>query len=127
MSKLKKEKLIAFKPNRYKDRYFVSDNGIIYYTTKCAKNPKGELRPLTPSYNPSGYLCCKLSIGHCDYDFYRVHRLIYEAFNGSIPDYDNDGNKMDIDHKDRNKHNNKLSNLRLVTHSDNCKNRKRKK
>lgn len=120
MAKIK-EKLVEFKPNRYFGRYQVSDLGNIYYNTVCSKNPNGEWRLLTPSYNPSGYLLYKLSIGKSKYDYVRGHRIIWEAFNGKIPA------NLEIDHRDRNKKNNKLSNLRLVTHSENCKNKLRKK
>jgi hypothetical protein len=42
--------------------------------------------------------------------------MIWEAFNGPIPD------GMEIDHKDRNPSNNKLSNLRLATREQNARN-----
>jgi len=48
---------------------------------------------------------------------YPVHRLIYEAFIAPI-----DKDKF-IDHIDRNRLNNSLSNLRVVTQSENAKNR----
>lgn len=48
---------------------------------------------------------------------YPIHRLIYEAFIAPI-----DKNKV-IDHIDRNRMNNSLSNLRVVTQSENAKNR----
>ena len=115
-----KEQIKELKPHRYNNRYWISDLGTIYYTTKCWRNPKGEMQKLEPSYNPSGYLYYKLSIGKCKYDYVRGHRIVWEAFNGKIPA------NLEIDHKDRNKHNNKLSNLRLVTHSDNLLNRKPK-
>lgn len=44
---------------------------------------------------------------------YSIHRLVYEAFNGPIPEH------MYIDHIDGNRANNALDNLRLVTQSDN--------
>lgn len=47
---------------------------------------------------------------------YSIHRLMWETFNGSIPE------GYYIDHIDGNKSNNSLSNLRLVTQSDNMKN-----
>jgi hypothetical protein len=46
-----------------------------------------------------------------------VHRLLYEAFIGKIPE------DLVIDHIDRNRLNNSLSNLRLVTQDVNAKNR----
>lgn len=113
-----KEQIKELRPNRYNGHYWVSDLGKVYYQRKCGKNPTGEWRELVPSYNPSGYLYYKLSIGKCKYDYVRGHRIVWEAFNGKIPA------NLEIDHKDRNKHNNKLSNLRLVTHSQNCLNRK---
>jgi hypothetical protein len=112
-----KQNLIELNPDRYGDRYMISESGKIYYNTKCWRNPKGKIKELTPSYNPSGYLYYKLSIGKCKYDYVRGHRIVWESFNGKIP------NGLEIDHIDRNKHNNKLKNLRLVTHSENCLNR----
>ena len=44
-----------------------------------------------------------------------VHRLVWEAFNGPIPD------GFEIDHVDENKANNSLNNLRLVTRTENMK------
>jgi hypothetical protein len=46
-----------------------------------------------------------------------VHRLLYEAFVGKIPD------NLFIDHIDRNRLNNSLSNLRIVTQNINAKNK----
>lgn len=47
---------------------------------------------------------------------YSAHRLVWEAFNGPIPE------GMVIDHIDGNRSNNALSNLRLVTQSENMSN-----
>lgn len=48
---------------------------------------------------------------------YKVHRIIYEMFNGEIP-----AGKQ-VDHIDRNKNNNKIENLRIVTDQQNKFNR----
>lgn len=45
-----------------------------------------------------------------------IHRLIYEAFKGEIPE------GMEIDHIDCNKMNNNPDNLRIVTRSENMNN-----
>lgn len=42
-----------------------------------------------------------------------THRLVWLAFNGEIP------HGMEIDHIDQNRHNNRLDNLQLLTHSEN--------
>lgn len=44
-----------------------------------------------------------------------VHRLVWLAFNGEIPQ------GLEIDHIDQNKHNNRLDNLQVATHSENVK------
>ena len=56
----------------------------------------------------------KVSIGTKGY---RCHRIIWEIFNGKIP------TGMVVDHIDRNPFNNKISNLRLITVSENNRNR----
>jgi len=49
---------------------------------------------------------------------YKAHRLTWNIIYGEIPE------KMSIDHIDGNPLNNSISNLRLVTHSENHRNRK---
>ena len=64
---------------------------------------------------PSGYRSITLKqIGLPKKHFY-VHRLVYEIFNGPIPD------KMEINHIDSNKQNNCIKNLELMTRSENAK------
>ena len=45
---------------------------------------------------------------------YYIHRLVYETFNGAIPE------GYEINHLDERPINNRLSNLNLVTHKENC-------
>ena len=64
---------------------------------------------------PDGYMRNTLTqIGLPQKNFY-IHRLVYEIFNGPIPD------KMEINHIDSNKQNNCIKNLELMTRSENAK------
>lgn len=47
---------------------------------------------------------------------YLAHRIIYEMFNGTIPQ------GMEVDHINRKRRDNRLANLRLVSHKDNMRN-----
>jgi len=109
--------------------YYASEDGSIWSTKISSQcNPTGQLRLVKPRLHPSGYLYYGLYIGSGASRqrlWRRGHRLVYLTFNGKIPYYDNNGKQLDIDHKDTNKHNNEISNLRLVTHSVNCKNKKK--
>ncbi|EMF5533998.1 HNH endonuclease [Salmonella enterica] len=64
------------------------------------------------SINSSGYY--RITINNVSY---RVHRIIWVLFHGEI-----DSN-LTVDHLDRNRANNNIRNLRLVTHSQNCSNK----
>ena len=60
-----------------------------------------------------GYMIASLC---CDGAYVRrsVHRLMWEAFNGPIP------GRLEINHKDLDRSNNRLDNLELVTHRQNA-------
>lgn len=61
--------------------------------------------------NENGY--CIVGIGHSKR--MRVHVLVAEAFLGPKP------GKLDVNHKDGNKQNNRPENLEYITRSDNCR------
>ena len=85
--------------------YIVQEDGVIL-------GKRGT--PLTPHDNGKGYLIVNLQVGKnrlCK----AVHRLLAECF---IP---NPLSLSDVDHIDGNRANNKLDNLRWVTHGDNIK------
>ena len=58
-----------------------------------------------------GYLSVMINGKH-----YRVHRLVAEAFLGDIP------SGYEPDHIDRNRHNNAVANLRIISRQDNNRN-----
>ena len=74
------------------------------WNTKYSCKPAGCL-------NGKGY--CQLPVNGIKY---LAHRIIYFMFHGIMPDF--------IDHIDGNRANNKIDNLRSVTHSENLKNSK---
>lgn len=72
----------------------------------------GKIHNLKKIISNKGYYTVSLS-WHSKYKHYLVHRLIWEAFNGPIPD------GMVINHKDENKLNNCLDNLEVCTYQYN--------
>ena len=91
--------------------YLIFRNGAILYKGSLRHPPRFKQTSLY-----QGYVMVNL---HKDKKLYRkrVHRLLAETF---IP---NPENKRCIDHIDRNRQNNNLSNLRWATHSENNNNR----
>lgn len=81
--------------------YYVSKEGIVL-------NSSGRI---LEGNERNGYLRVNLINGHRS-----IHRLVWETFKGEIPE------GMVIDHIDGNRSNNSLSNLRLVTQSENMDN-----
>ena len=73
-------------------------------------------KPYRTSISVNGYETFALSIHKVRVTVF-VHRIIWIAANGEIPD------ELQIDHRNRKRRDNKLSNLRMVTRSVNMKNR----
>jgi len=64
-----------------------------------------------------GYLdSCGYPFLRVDGKLYKFHRLVWIISNGAIPEH------LRIDHINRNRSDNRLCNLRLVTHMENCHN-----
>ena len=99
-------------PN-YEGLYRVSNLGRVKSLERIdALGRKRKERILKPQLNHNGYYLiglCKNSI----VKQYLVHRLVYEAFNGTIPE------GYEINHLDERPVNNRLENLNLMTHKEN--------
>jgi hypothetical protein len=97
--------------------YYISNEGIVYSTKISPRyNPKGEMRVLRPRTHPSGYLYVGMFVGKGPNKirlWRRVHRIVGQTFIGKIP------KGKEVNHKDMDKHNNKLTNLEYVTRSEN--------
>lgn len=94
---------------KYNERYdlYLDDDFVIYYWNK--HKDKLMQRPLDK--DKDGYLRVLTKIGKK-----RVHRVIYETFVGTIPD------GYEIDHINNIRNDNRLENLRCVTHKENMNN-----
>lgn len=106
IAKDREERVIAFLGERNwrrikikgrKGSYYVVDDGHIY-------NERGKE---IGSVNANGYVATSYSL---------IHRLIWEAFNGEIPE------GYEIDHINTIRNDNRLENLRLVTPKENRNN-----
>ena len=86
---------------------FKYENGLLIRIVKTSNNTKvGDV--VGTSTDTAGY-----AIVTIDGAIQKVHRMIWIYHNGAIED------KYIIDHKDRNKSNNKIENLRKVTKQEN--------
>ena len=86
---------------------YIDDDLIIYFWNKH----KDKLMQRTRYKTNIGYQLVNTKIGSK-----YVHRIIYETFNGEIPD------GYEIDHINAVRDDNRLENLRIVTHKDNLNN-----
>jgi len=94
----------------YEDFYSLDLNNNQVYGHKYKKYKK-------PFLDKDGYYCITLCKNSKIKNF-KLHRIIYEIYNGTIPD------KMFIDHIDNNRQNNNIENLRLANRSENQHNQK---
>lgn len=99
----------------YKDikgwpHYQVSNLGTI------RSDKSGNWLPMKPHVDKKGYCRVNLSSGRKCHKSYAVHRLVFEAFVEKIPE------GMEIDHINAVRDDNRLENLRVVTHKENANN-----
>lgn len=106
------EKIVIIGFMKYSEKYdlYIDDDLVIYYWN----NKLDKLMQRT-IFDINGYLNVQCVVNNKTL-IKKVHRIIYETFVGEIPD------GYEIDHKDTHRNNNSLSNLRCVTHKENCNN-----
>lgn len=100
----------------YEGLYQISNLGRVKSLERLIKCRKCDERIKVPSITNRGYYRLPL----CKYGkikYYHIHRLVAEAF---LP---NEENKPTVDHIDRNRLNNNVSNLRWATYKEQNKNR----
>lgn len=97
--------------------YQIYEDGRIIRIEKLSKNGKAlQRRLITPTRAKNGYRTVRLYNKDGVMKQFYLHRLIWEAFNGEIP------KSLEVCHEDCNRENNNLSNLQLLTHTQNCRN-----
>lgn len=98
--------------------YEINSNGTIFRNVKTKKESKIKL---DMHHSKTGYYMVFVHIGGRRPDAYikrvMIHRAVAECWLGDIPD------GYEVDHIDRNSHNNDYHNLRYVTKSEQMKNR----
>lgn len=98
--------------------YEVNENGTVFRNVKSKKQLKIKL---DYHHSKAGYYATFVHIGGRRKDSYikrvMIHAVVAECWLGDKPD------GYEIDHIDRNTHNNHYSNLRYVTRSEQMKNR----
>lgn len=105
----------AYIDNFLKDpNYKVDEKGNVYSKISKQGHPLKEWRLLKPVKHRTGYLKINYK-NKC----LQIHRIIYAAFLGILVPY------MVINHKDGDGTNNQISNLELITQSENLKHKYR--
>jgi len=90
----------------------------IHYVSKCGKYLSISTPDLTiyePNFQSDGYCRFTITLKNGKQTKVCTHRAVYMAWIGEIKE------GMEIDHIDSNNRNNNISNLRQISHKDNCK------
>lgn len=113
LDKLTDESCTTWKPVKgFEGRYEISDDDRVRAKMKTFDNRTMPPKEISVRVDKEGYKRCAL-----DGKEHRIHRIKYEAFVSEIPE------GMVVDHIDRNRLNNDISNLRLIDCRGNLGNR----
>lgn len=97
--------------------YEVFEDGTVWRKEhKSFNGYKLKRTKITPYVCKNGYIVVCLHDTNGKRKSFYLHRLVWETFNGEIP------KGMEISHEDCDRSNCKLENLRLRSHSSNCRN-----
>lgn len=107
--------LVSLKEIVGSDDYYIDDNTFQIVSFKQKKYEQGKI--LKPDINGSGYIRYKFYVNG-KYKRILLHVIIVKLF--IDPNFDS--SKFDVDHMDRNRTNNSIDNLCIVSRSDNIKN-----
>lgn len=92
--------------------YYATRDGVIISHKRGYNWKNWKYAVVKPRHNDKGYLTVPLFQNGKHYTK-RVHRLVWVAYNGSIPD------GLEINHKNEVRDDNRLENLELMTHKQN--------
>lgn len=109
----------------YEGLYEVSNLGRVKSLNYLGKHKEQILKQ---NSSTNGYLFVRLYKDGMTRAF-KVHRLVYEAFNGEIPQWiatQPSDNRLEINHINEIKTDNRLENLELITHTKNIRHSKAK-
>lgn len=107
---------MKFYPTKY-EHYWVTEDDRVWsdYVVGGQGKTQATLREHKSRTDKDGYKEACLTVGYMKKKYVRVHRLVYEAIIGDIP------NLLTIDHIDGNPANNNVHNLRLLSREHNTR------
>lgn len=103
----------------YENKYKVSSFGNVESIKRKVGKRNVPAKKLTPCMSGRSYYSVVLW-DNSKFKRMSVHQLVAMAFLSHTPN----GNKLVVDHIDGNKLNNNIKNLRVLSHSENLKNKK---
>ena len=108
--------LVSLKDIAGTEDYYIDDQTFQIVSFKYKKYAEGKI--LTPNIKKDGYIDYRFCINGKQKHIY-LHHIIVKLF----IDKNFDSTKFEVDHKNRNKQDNSIENLAIVSHSENQRNK----